>query len=173
MKPFVLGVAGVIGSGKSTFCRFLQSKFGFHYINADRIVHKRYEAGGKGYEAVKKNFGACFVSPSCVSRAKLRNFLLRNPSKIRILNKLIHPLVRETVSKKLVQIKRCNKGGKRILTCIEASYFEPKILGEFVDQVIILDAPDNVILERLKEKRMPAGQLKALLKFQRRVLWNL
>ncbi len=115
IKPFVVGVAGVIGSGKSTFCRFLQREFGFHYINADKIVHKLYEAGGNGYEAVKKHFGVGFVSPARVQRGKLRNFLLKNPGKIRILNRLIHTLVFKVVNKKFVHIKRCNKGGLGIL----------------------------------------------------------
>lgn len=153
-KIFILGVTGVTGSGKSEFCRFLRRQFGFYWIPADKIVHNLYFAGKEGYKRIKKHFGEKFIGKKCVDRNKLREFILKNPAKLKLLNKLIHPLVVLKVNKKIVQIKRDHKSKNHIFICIEAFYFDKKNLGKFVDQVVVLDAPDEVILKRLKNRKI-------------------
>lgn len=168
MKPFVLGVTGVIGSGKSVFCKILQ-RLGFYWISADKFVHKLYRRGRPGYKKISEKFGSQFVNRVEVNRKKLREFVLKNPQRIRTLNELIHPLVAVGVNKKVVQIVRANKSKKQILICIEAVYFDRKNLGKFVNKIITINAPDGVILERLKGRGIPKKQLKKLLALQRRV----
>ena len=163
-KIFILGVTGVIGSGKSEFCRFLRRQFDFYWISADKIVHSLYFAGKKGYKIIKKHFGDDFVNKKCVDRSKLREFILKNPVKLKFLNELIHPLVAEEVNKKIVQIKRDHESKNRIFICIEAFYFDKKNLGKFVDQVVKLDATDEIILKRLKNRK--------ILKLQRMLEYN-
>ncbi|MBI4994039.1 dephospho-CoA kinase [Candidatus Peregrinibacteria bacterium] len=167
MQIFVLGVAGVIGSGKSVFCHFLQKHFGFHYINADKIVHQLYLAGNEGYKKIKEIFGKKFIGRGSVDRKKLRETVSKNPEKLLLLNKIMHSLVAKEVNKKIVQIKRDSKGKSRIFICIEAFYFDKKNLGKFIDQVVVLDAPDEIILKRLKKRNISASQLKKILKLQR------
>lgn len=153
-KIFILGVTGVTGSGKSEFCRFLRRQFGFYWISADKIVHNLYLAGKEGYKRIEKHFGEKFIGKKCVDRGKLREFVLKNPAKLKFLNKLIHPLVALEVNKKVVQIKRDHKSKNRIFICVEAFYFDKKNLGKFVDQIVTLDAPDEVILKRLKNRKI-------------------
>jgi dephospho-CoA kinase len=52
--------------------------------------------------------------------------------------------------------------------CIEAVYFEPQDLGKFIDQLLILDSPDESIIKRLKKRKIPQEQLIKLLEFQRK-----
>ena len=78
---FVLGVTGVIGSGKSVFCKFLQKFFGFHYIDADSIVRNLYLAGNDGYKRITAYFGGDFVNRTDVNRDRLRKFILMYPEK--------------------------------------------------------------------------------------------
>lgn len=172
-KPLIIGVTGVIGSGKSTLCKFLQSK-GFYWINADKIVHELYRKGEDGYKKIKKHFGKEFVDEKGVIRDKLREFALRKPDNILVLNRLIHPLVLRKVNKKVVQLKRPGKpeglakGKKtRLLICIEAVYFDADYLGKIIDQVIAVDASNKVIFHRLKKRNIPKQELKTLIKFQR------
>lgn len=163
-------MTGVIGSGKSEFCRFLQNFFGFYYIDADKIVHNLYLAGHDGYKIVKKYFGCDFINKICVDRNKLREFILKNPAKLKILNKLIHPLVAQEVNKKVVQLQCGRKSKTPIFICIEAIDFDQKYLGKIVDQVVKLDASDEIIFKRLKKRNLTAGQLKKILKLQRIML---
>lgn len=169
-KIFILGVTGVTGSGKSEFCRFLRRQFGFYWISADKIVHNLYLAGKEGYKRIEKHFGEKFVGNACINRGKLREFILKNPAKLKFLNKLIHPLVALDVNKKVVQIKRASKSKNRIFICIEAFYFEKENLGKFVDQIVVLDAPDEVILKRLKNRKLPKAEFQKILKLQRIML---
>lgn len=175
LKPvnsvFILGVTGVIGSGKSTFCRMLVKKFGFKWINCDKLVHELYKSGAKGYQKVKKYFGSEFVGKRSVLRNKLRQEALAYPKKLLALNKLIHPLVAKGVNKEIVQIKRGNKTKKPILICIEAVYFDSKNLGKFVDRVVRIDAPNELIKKRIK-KRISHEQLKRLIVFQSKKIGN-
>lgn len=97
----VIGVTGVIGSGKSTVCRYLEEKYGFHWIHADAIVHELYKFGGAGYKKIREYFGKNFVGPKGVLRGRLRQFILKTPQKLWILNQLIHPLVIHEVNKKV------------------------------------------------------------------------
>lgn len=156
----IIGVTGVIGSGKSTVCRILEKEFGFCWIDADKIVHELYQPGQPGYQKIKDYFGSQFVGAKGVHRGRLRRFVLKTPQKLWILNKLIHPLVVHEVNKKMRE--------KPI--CIEAVYFEPKDLGKFIDRLIIVDASDEIILKRLARRKIPHKQLMALLKFQRKNL---
>lgn len=182
-RAFVVGVTGVIGSGKTTFCKFLHDKFGFVHIDADKIVHELYKVGRPGYEAIKKHFGAEFArnrrgakvavefGPE-INRTSLREFLFKNPKeisrKIRTLNKLIHPLVADEVYKKLVQLKGGRKAKTPLFVCIESVYFDKNNLGKFVDKIITIDAPDEEILRRLASRGIPKKELKAILGFQRK-----
>lgn len=168
-ETVVIGVTGVIGSGKSTLCRFLAEGYGFHWIDADKICHELYKNGKPGYKKIKKYFGNHFVGKQEVHRGMLRRFILKSPQKFYILNKLIHPLVTNKVNKKIVQLKKAYVKSKKPLgICIEAVYFGPHDLGKFIDQLVSVDAPDEVIFRRVKSRKIPAEQLRILLKFQRK-----
>lgn len=178
MQPsFILGVTGVIGSGKSTLCKFLQEHHGFHWISADTVVHDLYRAGEPGYRKIKEYFGEQFVGQDQVHRGRLRRLVLHKPEKLWILNKLMHPLVLQEVNKKIVQLKRLAREKRRekeekapIKICIEAVYFEPNDLGKYIDILIIIEAKTELIFKRLAGRKIPPKDLLTLIKFQRRHL---
>lgn len=170
----VIGVTGVIGSGKSTLCKFLCEKHGFYWINADAMVHELYKPDQAGYKKIKDYFGNQFVGPRGVHRGRLRRFILKTPQKLWILNQLIHPLVVHEVNKKIGAYSGGNQRDSSLahpaLICIEAVYFEPKDLGRFIDELVIVHAVDEVIMRRLVKRKIPSKQLTTLLKFQRKNL---
>lgn len=169
-KTFIIGVTGVIGSGKSEVCRRLRDEFGFQWISADILVHDLYKAGRPGYVRIKEFFGDAFVSGKEVLRGRLRRFILGSHQKLWILNKVIHPLVLHEVNKKITQINALNKAEKRIPVCIEAAYFEKEDLGKFVDRILRIDARDEVIMARLRQRKISQKDLGRLLLFQRKTM---
>lgn len=169
-KVQVIGVTGVMGSGKSLLCRFLRDEYGFHWIETDKIVHELYQVGHLGYQKIKEYFGSQFVGPKEVYRGRLRQFIMKSSQKLWILNQLIHQLIVHEVNKKITHIKRTEKGKIQHSICIEAVYFEPRDLGKFIVQLVKVDAPDEVILKRLKERKIPITQIKKMLLFQRKNL---
>lgn len=189
MKAQIIGVTGVIGSGKSTVCRYLQEHCGFHWINADEITHDLYKIGQPGYKKIREYFGQQFVGLREVHRGRLRRLVLKSQQKLWILNKLMHPLIAHEVNKKIVQerqkarsailspfIKQTGTVQKKdapLLVCIEAVYFEPGDLGKFIDQLFFVEAPDEVVMKRLlsdkKRKKIPELDLRKLLLFHRKM----
>lgn len=168
MKPFILGVTGVIGSGKSTVCRFLNEKFGFHFIEADQITRELYQFGQPGYKKIKDYFGDQFVGAKEVHRGRLRLLVTKSPQKIWILSQLMHPLIFQEMNKKIVQLKALNKGKNKLFICIEGIYFEDRDIGKFLDTILVIESKEETVLQRLKKRDVPSDQLRTLYKFQKR-----
>lgn len=173
-NTYCVGVTGVIGSGKSTLCRFLHDRYGFHWIDADEITHELYRNGAHGYKKIAEYFGLYYVGKKGVHRVRLRKLVLRSPQKIWILNKLMHPLVSHEVNKKIAQLKREQNGRGTsfdvLRICIEAVYFEPGDLGKFADEIITVQAAEKNIIRRLESRGLEIGDIKKLYKFQKRAL---
>lgn len=176
-SSFILGVTGVIGSGKSTLCKFLQEQCGFHWISTDAVVHDLYKISQPGYKKIQEYFGKQFVGEKEVHRGRLRRLVLHKPEKLWILNKLVHPLVLHEVNKKIVQLRRLEKEKKRekpekalLKICLEAVYFEPTDLGKYIDALIVVEAKTELIMKRLEARKIQQKDLLTLIKFQRRHL---
>lgn len=168
LKPVVIGVTGVIGSGKSTVCRLLQDKQNFIWIETDKIAHELYLPDRPGYKKIQDYFGSSFVGPKGVHRGRLLQLVSKSPQKIWILNQLMHPVIFQEVNKKIVQLNSLHEGEKPLLICLEGVYFEASDLGRFVDHIFVIDAPEKIVLERLKTRKIPQKYLHVLYKFQRR-----
>lgn len=55
--PFILGLTGGVGAGKSTVLDILKEDFGFYVIQADQTAKELMEPGMAGYEAVCRYLG--------------------------------------------------------------------------------------------------------------------
>lgn len=171
MKTFILGVTGVIASGKTTACGILSRDFGFVVINADEIVHELYKRGNAGCTKIEEFFGPTFIGKEGVNRGKLRKLVAKNHQKLWILNKVIHPIIWNAVSRKIDRLKQeYKKADKELRVCLEAFYLEPQDIGSFCDAIVCIDSPNKTILERLKARVLPDDEALHLLTFQRKIL---
>lgn len=169
-KAFVIGVGGLIGSGKSTVCRYLRDNFGFYWIEADKITRELYKRGNAGYKKIQDYFGKTYVGSKEVNRGRLRKMLIKSPQKIWILNKLMHPLIAQEVNKKIVQLNEQHEDENPLLVCIEAVYFEANDLGKFVDQIFVVNSSQEDVMRRLKGRKIPVDDVRVLYKFQKRYI---
>lgn len=125
----VFGVSGYIGSGKSTLCGFLE-KFGARYIDADKITHELYKSGMPGQRKIELFFGEDFLDKKGnINRKKLGKVVFNDVRKLKILNNLIHPLV-------VSEVEKMMRKSSAEICVIEATYFEKKHLGRFIDALI-------------------------------------
>ncbi len=89
----VLGLTGSIGMGKSTAAGMLR-RLGCRVFDADATVHALQAPGGKAVAAIAEAFPDC-VKGGVLDREGLGDRVFKAPEKLRRLEKIVHPLVRE------------------------------------------------------------------------------
>lgn len=97
--PFIIGLTGAIGTGKSLVRKMLEHK-GALTIDADRLAHGAYAAGTKGFDELVRVFGNEILDPKGhVDRKHLGELVFRNTHALHQLEALIHPLVTRAVER--------------------------------------------------------------------------
>ncbi len=90
-RPFLLGLTGSIGMGKSTTAA-LFAEAGVPVWDADAAVRRLYGPGAAGAKAVAR-LAPEAVGPAGVDRARLREALARDPGLLPQIEAAVHPLV--------------------------------------------------------------------------------
>ncbi|NEA43020.1 dephospho-CoA kinase [Streptomyces sp. SID11385] len=90
-----VGLTGGIGAGKSEVSRLLVS-YGAVLIDSDRIAREVVEPGTDGLAAVVAAFGPGVLAPDgSLDRPRLGALVFSDDARLRTLNGIVHPLVRE------------------------------------------------------------------------------
>jgi len=96
-KPFVLGLTGSIGSGKSHVRSVLVS-LGAEGIDADRVAHQVMAPGGPAFELVLAAFGRELLGPDgAIDRPRLAERVFADPAALARLEAIVHPAVSQVV----------------------------------------------------------------------------
>ncbi|MCU0508400.1 MAG: dephospho-CoA kinase [Anaerolineae bacterium] len=93
MKPFVIGLTGSIGCGKSHVLETLV-KLGAEGIDADKVAHEVMAPGAAAYEQIVAAFGPEILGESgAVDRVQLAARVFRDPAALARLEAIVHPAV--------------------------------------------------------------------------------
>jgi len=138
----ILGLTGSIGMGKTTTAGFFEEA-GVPVYNADRAVHELYES-----KPVIENLSRIF--PNCltdgrIDRSKLSKTIVKDPSKLVLLERFIHPLVRKK-EKDFVKMHR-DRGDPLVVLDIPL-LFETGPEGR-VDKIAVVSAPIEIQRQRV------------------------
>ena len=150
-KPFVVGVTGGIGSGKSTVADLFAER-GARVLDADRIVRSLYEPGELA-DRIFARFGAGVRHPDgSVDRPKLADVVFEDPVALHELEEMVHPAVRAHILAKLTEwASECFDGVVVIdaALLVEADHPYP------LDALVVVVAPEGTRVERLSRRGMP------------------
>lgn len=145
-KPYIIGITGGIGTGKSQVSRYLTS-LGYTVIDADQVAREVVEPGEIGWMKVIDRFGEGVLNPDkTLNRRKLGEIIFGDDALRLELNNILHPLIR-----------------MRINAYIDRYHNEPFIFidvpllfetesRERYDEVVLVYAPDTLALSRILER---------------------
>lgn len=143
---FVIGLTGNIATGKSVVRRMLEH-LGAYTLDADALAHRAYSKGAPGYQQVIDRFGKWLVGRDGeIDRRKLGNLVFSDPEAMRLLEEIVHPLVREAVE---ILVRRASQP----VVVIEAIKLLEGELRKMCDSIWVTNAPEVIQIERLIRKR--------------------
>lgn len=146
---FVIGLTGGIASGKSTAATYLR-ELGAEVIDADRLGHRVYEPGTRGFESVVRAFGDDVVAADGeIDRRVLGGKVFGKPEELRRLTDIVWPLIRELAEHEIEQIGASDP--ERVIV-LEAAVLLEAQWDDLVDEVWVVVVDESVAIERLVER---------------------
>ncbi|MBT3390710.1 MAG: dephospho-CoA kinase [Chloroflexi bacterium] len=143
---FVIGVTGNIATGKSVVRKMLEH-LGAYGIDADALSHRVMLKGAPGYQPIVATFGKWILSPEGqIDRKKLGDLVFPNPEALAMLEKILHPLIRQSID---ILIRRSTQP----VIVIEAIKLFEGDLHQHCDTVWVSDADEKTQFKRLVDKR--------------------
>ncbi len=157
----VLGVTGSIAMGKSTVSTML-SHLNNPIHDADKTVHELMDMNGKAYYEIAKSFPAA-VQVTGIDRAKIGREVFGNPKKLKELENILHPLVREARDKFIRQQNRY----KSRLVILDVPLLYETGGDKDCDKVMVVSAPYFIQRQRaLARQGMTQTKFNDILKRQ-------
>ena len=160
--PFLVGVTGGLGSGKSMVCRFF-SEMGCKLFESDQVAKELQLHDPEVIKGITELFGPKVYSRDAsggmvLDRKKIASTVFSAPDKLDALNRLIHPRVSNEFRKAVLEAEQ---QGIKIMVKEAAILFESG--GNVgLDVVIVVVADIQERLERAVQKGM--GQRKEIMR---------
>jgi dephospho-CoA kinase len=134
-RPFVLALTGSIGMGKSTASDLLR-RLGVRVHDADAEVHRLFARGGRAVQPVAHAFPEAVID-GAVDRAALGGIVFGDVDKLRQLERIVHPLVRQA-SERFIRGARAR--GRPVIALDIPLLFESRARRRF-DATMVVSAP--------------------------------
>lgn len=162
MKPWILGLTGGIGSGKSAAAeRF--AELGVHVVDADQVARSVVEPGSAALAQIVHRFGVPILASSGeLNRAALRERIFTSVEDRHWLERLLHPLIRQEIWASL------SRAESPYAVLVSPLLVESR-QHEQVDRVLVVDVPEDLQLQRvLARDQVSEDQVRAILAAQAR-----
>lgn len=160
MKPWILGLTGGIGSGKSAVAEQFAS-LGVHLVDADQAARWVVEPGRPALRQIAQHFGDGVLLPTGeLNRAALRERIFADPAERQWLERLLHPLIRSEIADHLA---RADSPYAIMVSplLIESGQYRT------VDRVLVVDVPEVLQIARtVARDQASEEQVRAILKVQ-------
>ncbi|WP_411383809.1 dephospho-CoA kinase [Pseudomonas sp. L7] len=158
--PWILGLTGGIGSGKSAAAeRFVE--LGVHLVDADQAARWVVEPGRPALASIVERFGAgVLLDDGTLDRSALRQQIFVDPAQRRWLEQLLHPLIGQEIFSYLAKAESPY-----------AVYVSPLLIesGQYqkTQRILVIDVPQEVQIARtLQRDNISEEQVQAILKAQ-------
>lgn len=160
MKPWILGLTGGIGSGKSAAAKHFSS-LGVHTVDADHAARWVVEPGRPALQKIAEHFGSHMLQlDGQLNRAALREEIFQDPEQRRWLEALLHPLIGQEISQNLAM----SESPYAILVSpllIESGQHQ------LTQRILVVDTPEHLQVQRtIARDQVSEEQVQAILQAQ-------
>ena len=142
VAPPIIGLAGGIGSGKSTVAKYFR-ELGIETIDADDVARLVVEPGSPALQEIQQRYGdEILQSDGSLDRKALRQIVFHNAKEKAWLESVTHPAVREELQKQLQAAQ------SEYVLLVHPLLFETG-QNRLCHFVIALDVPKDIQLQRV------------------------
>lgn len=158
-----VGLTGNIASGKSTVTDVWR-ELGAYVVEADDLARRAVEPGTEALEAIRRRWGdAVMGDDGRLDRAALRDIVFRDPLERQRLEQIVHPAVRRLRDE---AFRAADASGERLMVADIPLLYEVGMERQF-DAVVLVDAPEDVRLERLvRDRGLDAAEARRMIDAQ-------
>jgi len=156
--PYIVGLTGGIGSGKSAAAQAFEA-LGASVIDTDAVAHALTGPGGAAIEPIRAAFGTDFLTPEgALERARMRALVFTDAAKKHLLESILHPMIRARTSE-LVQAARSPYVILMVPLLIESNDYRRRC-----QRILVVDCPEELQVERVMTRSgLAAEQVRAIM----------
>ena len=144
-KPYILGLTGGIGSGKTTISELFK-EHGAEIIDADEISRTLVQKSTSLFNEIVKHFGNHILNNAGeLDRSALRQVIFNTPEEKRWLEELLHPAIKKEIQSQIIQSTSAYVVLVVPLLLESGTY-------DFVNRVLVIDVPETLQIERIKQR---------------------
>ena len=159
VKRLVVGLAGGVGSGKSTVAALCRN-LGARVLDADGIGHRVIDRPEVRARLVR-TWGAGILRGRRVDRARLAGAAFRSRAAARRLNRLVHPEILREIRRRIARCRGC--------VVLDAALLFEAGADRLCDLVVFVDAPRRLRLRRAASRGMEPAEAARRERFQQPV----
>ena len=159
--PFVIGLTGGIGSGKSAAADLFAAR-GALMVDTDQIAHQLTAPGGAAMDAIRQAFGNGVVAADgALNRAAMRALAFEDPDARKRLEAILHPMIRAE-SERL-----CLAATTPYVMLVVPLLVESGTYRQRVRRLCVVDCPEEVQVARVMQRSgLEERQVRAIMAAQ-------
>lgn len=161
-RPFVVGLTGGIGSGKSAAAEVF-STLGATVIDTDAIAHALTAPGGDAIPALIAAFGDQVIAPDgALDRAAMRRRIFMDPAERQRLEAFLHPLIHSVVDARIHRLAGADFSSYVVL--VVPLLLESGSYHDRVDRIAVVDCPEDLQVKRVMARSgLSAAEVRAII----------
>ncbi len=101
----IIALSGGVASGKNFIANIFKKEFNSAVFDADKIVHKILKSNKEAFLQIKEKFQDCIQNDE-INREILGKIVFNDKKKLKILEEIIHPLVKKNYQNFLQKAKK-------------------------------------------------------------------
>ena len=148
---FIIGVTGPSGAGKGAASEYMNAKYGYKVIDADKVYHDIISAPSDCVSELVEHFGKDILNEQGgIDRKALSKLVFgeENKEKLLLLNQITHKYVISEINKILE--KYANDGAE--VCVIDAPLLIEAGVNKLCDRVLVIYADKKVRAERIAKR---------------------